>query len=245
MKWLKTMALAMSFLSTVSYSYPQAMLKNQCEYCTAKYVNIVDKVYKSENKYLQVDVIIPQVIDRKCNEKVVVINDKIIKWTEDWINDAKLIADDYYKGKTPPLVKFELLSRYKINRSDNVVSLYIDYYQFTGGAHGVTTRIAYNIDCNSGNELKIKDLFKEGYDYKTAIDNEINKQINENPDKYFKGKDGFNGIGENEKFYIKNDEIVIYYGEYEIAPYAAGLPEFHIPIKEFNNNYLYEKVDNI
>ena len=28
----------------------------------------------------------------------------------------------------------------------NIISFYIDYYQFTGGAHGITTRMSYNID---------------------------------------------------------------------------------------------------
>jgi len=33
-------------------------------------------------------------------------------------------------------------------------------------------------------------------------------------------------------FKINNDGLIIYFGEYEIAPYAAGMPSFNIPFSE-------------
>lgn len=220
------------------------MLVNTCVYSSTMNVNIVDKVYNLKNEYLNINVTVPQIEIKDCNEKVILINEKIIKWTEDWMNDVKQIADSYYKNQTKPLIPYELFSDYKVTNNMNIVSFYIDYYQFTGGAHGATTRIAYNVDCKTGKQLQIQDLFKEGYDFKSIIDNEIIKQINKKPDEYFKDKDGFNGIDNKVKFYVKDNEIVIYYGEYEIAPYASGLPEFTIDTNIFNGNYIYGKINN-
>ena len=64
----------------------------------------------------------------------------------------------------------------------------------------------------------------------------------QDPDRYFTGKDGFNGINENQSFYIKNKKLIIYFGLYEIAPYASGISEFVIPSKLIKENINYYKV---
>ncbi|MBF7084764.1 DUF3298 domain-containing protein, partial [Desulfallas sp. Bu1-1] len=46
----------------------------------------------------------------------------------------------------------------------------------------------------------------------------------------FEGDMGFQSISENHPYYIKDNYIVLCFGAYEIAPYAAGMPEFKIPI---------------
>lgn len=134
------------------------------------------------------------------------------------------------------------MSKYKITSLQKIVSLYIDYYQYTGGAHGATTRKSYNIDELTGEILTLKDLFKEEYNYKNIIDSSIRNEINKNPDMYFSGKEGFNGIDEKTKFYIEDGNLVIYYGQYEIAPYVAGMPEFRMPINIFEGNFKYDKI---
>lgn len=36
-------------------------------------------------------------------------------------------------------------------------------------------------------------------------------------------------------FRLEGDGITVYFDVYEIAPYAAGMPEFHIPYSEIMN----------
>ena len=62
-------------------------------------------------------------------------------------------------------------------------------------------------------------MFKPGVDYKEIVNNFITEEINNNPEIYFKGDEGFKRISENQSFYIDEDGIVIYFGLYEIAPY--------------------------
>lgn len=170
------------------------------------------------------------------------INNKIAKWTENWINEVKQIADEYFKDKPEPLMTYQLYARYKLTNNTDIISFYIDYYQFSGGAHGITNRIAYNIEKSNGNEMQLKDIFKDNYNYKDIINEEINRQISKDPDRYFTGKDGFNGIGDNQNFYIKNNTLVIYFGLYEIAPYASGISEFIIPNNLLEGNFKYGKI---
>lgn len=240
MKIVKTGIIAVITLLTLFQSYPQSMLIDNWDHMNNPQVAIVDKVYKSKDEYLEMDVIIPQIQDLDNKEGEKEINSEIVKWTEDWIKDVNQIVDQYFKDGVPPSFPYQLYSKYVVTSMENPVSFYIDYYQFTGGAHGMTTRSSYNVDKNKGVKLVIKDLFKDNYDYKTIIDKEINKQIKKDPDKYFTGKDGFNGIKENQDFYIRDNTIVVYFQLYEIAPYVAGFPEFNIPVELFKGNYVYE-----
>lgn len=239
MKCLKIAILVAMMLSTVFESYPQSLLISSEYNYTYSQVEVVDKIYNSANDYLKVDVIIPQVDKLHNKNKQDEINNIIITWTEEWINDAKTIADEYFLNGPAPGIPYELFARYNLNKIHSTLSFYIDYYQFTGGAHGITTRKAYTLDNSTGNLLSIGDLFKEGYNYKRKIDDLIRLEIENNPEIYFTGKEGFNGIDSNTKFYIDNDNLVIYFGQYEIAPYVTGIPEFNIPIKIFGDNFKY------
>lgn len=242
MKWLKMCFLVILMLLITIESYPQAMLKTSELNEDNSKVKIVDKIYKSKNNYLDINVVVPQIngIGNKKQEDVV--NDKIIKWTENWINEVKEIADEYFKDKPSPLMPYQLYARYKVTNNSDIISFYIDYYQFSGGAHGITNRIAYNVEKSTGNEIQLKDIFKDNYNYKDVINKEINRQISKDPDRYFTGKDGFNGIADNQNFYIKNNTVVIYFGLYEIAPYASGISEFIISNNLFEGNLKYGKI---
>ena len=240
MKWLKMWFLGILILLISIESYPQAMLKSSGLNEDNSNVKVVDKIYKSKNDYLDINVIIPQLTGISDKKQEDLVNDKIIRWTENWINEVKQIADEYFKDKTAPLMPYQLYARYKLTNNSGIISFYIDYYQFSGGAHGITNRVAYNIEETSGIEMQLKDIFKGNY--KDVINKEISRQISKDPDRYFSGKDGFNGIGDNQNFYIKNNKVVIYFGLYEIAPYASGISEFIIPNKLLEGNFKYDKI---
>ena len=240
MKWLKMWFLVILILLINIKSYPQAMLKSGGLNEDNSNIKVVDKIYKSKNNYLDINVIIPQLTGMSDKKQEDLVNDKIIKWTENWINEVKQTADEYFKDKTAPLMPYQLYARYKLTNNSDIISFYIDYYQFSGGAHGITNRIAYNIEESTGMEMQLKDIFKG--DYKDVINKEISKQISKDPDRYFTGKDGFNGIGDNQNFYIKNSKLVIYFGLYEIAPYASGISEFIIPNNIIEGNFKYGKM---
>ena len=242
MKWLKIWFLVVLMLLISIGSYPQAMLKTSELNEDNSNVNIVDKIYKSKNNYLDINVVVPQINGISNKKQEDIVNDKVIKWTENWINEVKQIADEYFKDKPSPLMPYQLDARYKVTNNSDIISFYIDYYQFSGGAHGITNRIAYNIEKSSGNEMQLKDIFKDNYNYKDIINKEISRQISKDPDRYFTGKDGFNGIGDTQNFYIKNNKVVIYFGLYEIAPYAAGISEFIISNNLFEGNLKYGKI---
>lgn len=123
--------------------------------------------------------------------------------------------------------------------SDSMLSIVITIYQYSGGAHGFYENKSYNIFMETGENLKLKNLFKENSDYKNVINNLIRQQIKENKQEY-----SFKSISENQKFYIQDNKLVIYFDLYEIAPFAGGIPEFKIGVDEISH-ILNKKYINI
>ncbi|MDV4149320.1 DUF3298 and DUF4163 domain-containing protein [Clostridium sp. AL.422] len=209
----------------IFYIYPQSMLI----IINSDYVEVpflVDNPIKEKTNFINIDVEIPQIIGLVDKTKEKDINKEILDWTNLWIKDTKDTSEDI-----KPTIPYELMARYTLTNDKDILSFYIDYYQFSGGAHGITTRNTYNIDIKSGSKLMLKDLFKEGYDYKTYINEEISKEISKHPEYYFTGKEGFNGIKDDQSFYIRDNKIIIHFPYYEIAPYVTGMPEFEIEMK--------------
>ena len=205
--------------------YPHAMLINR-EGINVENPILVDNIIKEKTDFINIDVEIPKIVGLKQKENQEVINNEILDWTNNWLKEVKDTSNDL-----KPTIPYEMQSRYVLTNNKEILSFYIDYYQFSGGAHGITTRNMYNINTNTGSKVILKDLFQVGYDYQTFINNEIYKQINKNPEYYFTGKEGFQGIKEDQGFYIKNDKIIIHFPSYEIAPYVTGMPEFEIDYK--------------
>lgn len=224
MKKAVRIIISITLLLNVVQVYPQALLINFNGNAVEKPV-LVDKVIKENTKYMNIDVEIPQIVglSNKNGEKV--INNEILDWTSMWIKDVKDASEEL-----TPTIPYEMKANYILTNDNKILSFYIDYYQFSGGAHGITTRKTYNVSIDKSEKLQLKDLFEEGYNYKKFINEEIQKEINKHPDLYFTGKEGFQGIKDNQSFYVKNGKIIIHFPYYEIAPYAFGMPEFEIDV---------------
>ncbi|AQR93059.1 DUF3298 and DUF4163 domain-containing protein [Clostridium saccharoperbutylacetonicum] len=229
-------------VSSMLYTaYPQ----NLCISCVINgqsEIKLVEKSIEKNSDYLKEDIKIPQFIGGNDEKRVNIINNTINDDILPKINDAEKTAKEYFGkiGQEKPTFPYEIFSRYTVSEDNNkVLSLFNDYYEYLGGAHGMTIRSSYTIDKSTENLLFLKDLFAPGYNYMDIINKEIKREIKENPQNYFDSGNVFKGIKENQNFYIQDGELVIYYQLYELAPYVFGFPEFKIPLKVFDSNYIY------
>jgi hypothetical protein len=213
------------FIINTYSNYPQYMLVNKAEQNVESPI-VVDKSIKEIKRYIRINGEIPQIIGLSNEKSQKEINDEIVNYTESWIKENKDASEEFQPS--PP---YELMASYVVTNRIKILSFYIDYYQFNGGAHGITYRKGYNIDIESGKKLNLQDLFQKDFDYKGYINKAISDEINRNKDLYFTGKEGFNGIEDNQGFFIRDNKLVIYFDYYKIAPYAFGMPEFEIPLK--------------
>ena len=163
-------------------------------------------------------------------EKQIVMNEKLIEDDAKHLYEANK-EDGFVYPPDIHTVQFD------VKRKDSkYMSLYLSYYAYTGGAHGTHYDLAYNFDMASGQRMALKDMFKEDVDYVSLLNGEVQGQIDK-IQKDFVEKNGegwvpymgFETIAEDQHFYLTKDSLVIFFGLYEIAPYAAGIPTFEIP----------------
>jgi hypothetical protein len=131
----------------------------------------------------------------------------------------------------------ELTIKYEVKNNNDILSFVVTTYMYTGGANGQTRVDTYNLDLKGSKNLGLADLFKNGADYKTTINNEISAQIElrlKAGEFFFKDDMGFKTISDIQYYYIQDDNLVILFQKYEIAPGAMGTPEFRIPLKNLS-----------
>ena len=199
--------------------------------------NVDTQTITKNTEYINSIINVPIIItSNKDIEKY--INDKIRKDIMEFYDKSKIEAKNYLSSLPNLDEKFVANVDFEVKKnSDNILSINVRYYKYSGGAHGYYEDISYNLDMRSGKLLNLSELFKDGSDYKKVIDDEIRRQIENiiKNDKEYEGVYQFNGIKPNNKFYIQDDNIVIYFDLYEIAPYAAGQPEFLINTNTLNH----------
>lgn len=114
------------------------------------------------------------------------------------------------------------------------LSLYLDRYEFSGGAHGNTVRSSKTWNIRNGRQYHLEDFFRvpniTHYILRNII-NQIEKQIAEGGNiNYF---DNYRQLAveyfDVNNFYLTNRGVVIYYQLYTIAPYVDGIVQFLIP----------------
>ncbi|RIA08364.1 uncharacterized protein DUF3298 [Flavobacteriaceae bacterium MAR_2010_72] len=113
--------------------------------------------------------------------------------------------------------------------SAEVITVAVDSYTFTGGAHGNSIITLLNFNPETGDLYNNESLFKINTDFKSLVKgyltDEIKAKTSDDSENYFFGEDF--KLPENIGF---NDEGVIFlYNSYEIAAYAQGITEFTIP----------------
>ena len=137
-----------------------------------------------------------------------------------------------------PIHTYEAMQTFNITyNEDCLLSLYMEYYEYTGGAHGSTERASQTWNMNIGRTLPLAAFFKKGYNYtdrlKELINEQIAEQIANGTGAYF---DNYSELVDKtfnpENYYLTRYALTVYFQQYDIAPYASGIPTFMLPYAE-------------
>jgi hypothetical protein len=94
-----------------------------------------------------------------------------------------------------------------------------------------------HIDTRTGRVYKLEDLFVKGSDYREVLTEIVREQIRELADSgnmdYF--PDSFDGVSDDQQFYLTEKGLNLYFQPYEIASFAAGFPTFMITFDEISD----------
>ena len=209
-------------------------------------MEIIKKIFQDELKYdgnviLKYTIEYPQVVYSKWKMSAKIFNEynekKAIQLKR--LSTGKLFYEakelyEYNKKNGYPSICYEVYSKFKVTyNTNNILSLYIDEYIYQGGAHGLTNRTSQNWDFRTGSQIRLNELFIRNPNYVTYILTKINKKISEDI------KNGNNIYFENyccltsetfsvNNFYLQDGKVIIYYQQYDIAPYSSGILTFEI-----------------
>ncbi len=216
-------------------------------------VDVMAKKISIKEEWIDEDISMPVVAglsDGKVQEKInAMIEKEIMDFKNEFEPMAKEAYEDMKNFEPNPRPYVASISFEEKCNQEGILSLYVVYYEYTGGAHGMHNDISYNIDLETGELITYDSLFKEDFNYKSVIDKNIYRQIDEIKQQYinealsrgesaedaFIPYQAFGGIADDQPFYIKDDRIGVYFGLYEIEAYAAGIPTFEIPVSELKD----------
>ena len=131
-----------------------------------------------------------------------------------------------------PSARVQTWFDYHIKYNQNgLLSLVFLEYQFAGGAHGSTIQSGYTFDLATGKQISLEDQFLPGVDYVSVISKEVKRQIDERglTETLF---EPFTKIRPDQGYYLTNQGLVVFFQQYEIMPYAAGIQEFTIEYQD-------------
>lgn len=118
-------------------------------------------------------------------------------------------------------------------QTPEIISITINSYIDTGGAHGNTTVGFLNFNAQTGGELTNSDLISDREKFSNIVERYFENETapkNENGEiqDFFFGKD----FQLPESIGFSDEGVIILYNTYEIASYAQGITEFVIPYSE-------------
>ena len=163
--------------------------------------------------------------------------------------DFNKLISDFVDGKKAEFMKevtandydderpFEFYVNFDVGYTNKYfVSVVLYTYYYMGGAHGSTIGYSFNYDLDNNKNLKLSDLF-EG-NYLNIISEYCIKEIMKD-DEYADEtwvKEGAGPKAENfETFTLNNKGLIIHFQQYQVLPYAAGMPDVIVPRSELKN----------
>lgn len=146
-----------------------------------------------------------------------------------------MVEYEYSIANNYPVRQFEAYVDYTVTYNQNcTLSLYFDQYEYAGGAHGLTFRYSDSWNLQKSKRIELSDLFPHKAHYRDyliqVIDNRIELELSGESTMYFENYAQL--VTETLKannFYLTKEGVVIYFQQYDIAPYSSGLPTFLIP----------------
>lgn len=127
----------------------------------------------------------------------------------------------------------EMIGYFEVKTNErHILSLTLNVYSYTGGAHGTTVIQSLTFDVTTGKRYSLKELFKPNSNYIDRLSTLIQAQIKQRDMPVF---EPFKRIKPDQDFYVADKSLVIYFQLYELVPYVYGFPYFPISIYQIQD----------
>lgn len=219
---------------------PLSVQTEACENCTSVQIDIPKATGKTKlsatiNSALEGEIIALLNFDEENNAK------NLEEAKDAFLNDHEVLSNKFLEESIPWEASVEGSISFE---NDELITIKLASYIFTGGAHGYGTNRFLNFDKLKGIELYQENLFNNLKDFTLFAESQFRQQEN------IPVNNSINSTGfmfENELFYLPSNigytenGLLLFYEPYEIASFADGPITLTIPYKEANLFLKYPK----
>ncbi|MEE4580460.1 PdaC/SigV domain-containing protein [Paenibacillus polymyxa] len=177
----------------------------------------------SSNAKVSYKIKYPQISGSQLNpEAQQAINNVLKKHAETVLAAGKkMVAEGEVTAERPYDFENDFAIAYN---KDGILSVIMQDYSYTGGAHGMTARKGYTFSLADGKLLQLSDVLKANPNYKKFLNADLKKKIDAL--QAGEGFEKFKELAADQNFYVTNSGVTIVFDLYDYAPYAYGIPEF-------------------
>lgn len=220
--------------------------------CTEEYncVHVLMNIVEAENKGVVADSINRYFLE--VTKNLLYFDENIADTTSTYEGFLKKFTKKYFQTKTE--LAFENYINWEFNcqqsiyyKSERMINLKLEHYQFTGGAHGYGAIQSIIVDAKTGKKLGYEKLFTDMEAVRNLAENKFREKY-EIP--FGKSLNEYGFFFEKDKFslpqniFFAEDKVVLHYNQYEIAPYAFGPIEIILDQKEIHKYLTVNQFQN-
>lgn len=200
-------------------------------------LQVMTKSVTEDLEAIRIDLWIPVIegmADRALQESINrQLEERIMSFAAELAAEAKGAADEAKEADLPHR-QYQAYTRFDVyGNQETILSVAVTFYQYTGGAHGLSFIETVNVDLGAGRLLTLTDVLPDARHREILLE-AIREEIAAAKDYYFPESLNLTVLPDEGNFYIEGDMLVVYYDLYEIAPYATGMPTFKIPLSLLN-----------
>lgn len=218
---------------------PLVFTENECASCPKVHISIPKALERSKlattiNTALREEIISLLLFDDEL--EATTIAEAITSFTNGYTEIKDLYPDEPAQWEA----KIDAKTVYE---DANLLTIELNSYQFTGGAHGYGSKRFLNFDKEKGIELENWQLFNNQEDFQNYVETKFRSKENIPQGKPINST-GF--MFEKDSFYLPEnigftkEGIKLLYNQYEVASYADGPIELTLPYKDVKK-YLAKK----
>lgn len=241
------MVLILGFFCLTSFQSEYAFIDSRSETNSdSLYVRAIDFYEESEDSSTTIEITYPRIFGIKDNtvqEKLNAFLEEEFLRSIDWYEEFISIQDSFPSIEYESGMFFSFETGFEIKlMNDKYLSLVLNHYEFTGGAHGNFYAIGYSLNLDTGELITLEKLFDS--DALLKITELCTVKILEMFEAESLSDAGlfedYLELTPDQDFYLLPDALVLQFDPYEIAPYSMGNIDVVIPIENIKDFLLID-----
>lgn len=175
-------------------------------------------------------------VETAINSRIQMQVDAFYEYASTTMYENAVETYQYTQEEGFPFNPYDAMLTYNVAyNQDCYLSMYRDQLEYTGGAHPNTLRYSDTWNLNTGAVVPLSGFFPSGFYYQryllAIILKEADRVMEQEPIYFEDYRKLIVERFDPKNYYLSPCGLVIYYQQYDIAPYATGIVEFVIPFR--------------